>query len=63
MFASAVVVTFVSAFVILVVLGHILLIAAVWRDLPAAPEPQPDAGAAGAETGPAFEQAHRAKAA
>ncbi len=51
MFANAVVITLISTFVILVVLGHILLITAVWRDLSAAPEAQPNAGDSGTEAG------------
>ena len=74
MFANAVVITLISTFVIVVVLGHILLITAVWRDLSAAPEAKPDADDASPETripasktGPIFKQAdeppQRAKAA
>ena len=74
MFANAVVVTLIGTFVIVVILGHILLATAVWRDLSAAPEAQPNAGDAGpetripaAKTGPIFKQSgeplQRAKAA
>jgi hypothetical protein len=70
MFANAVLITIIATFVVVVLLGHILLIAAIWRDWSAASKLHIDTkntGARAVDPGrkaePVLEQPDRAKAA
>ena len=70
MFANAVLITLIATFVIVVLLGHILLIAAIWRDWTAASKLHTDAKDTGPravepdkKAEPVLEQPDRAKAA
>jgi hypothetical protein len=70
MFANAVLITLIATFAVVVLLGHILLVAAIWRDWSAASKQHIDAKDTGArtvdpdkKTEPVLEQPDRAKAA
>jgi hypothetical protein len=70
MFANAVLITLIATFAVVVLLGHILLIAAIWRDWSTAPKLHSDANDTGAravvpgkKAEPVLEQPDRAKAA